>query len=80
MEIRQIACVMAVGRHYSMLLSARVEVTASTSERWFAFANAMDMESVLPRWQTLDRKLDQDTGRSLHQCCAADVLAARVLE
>ena len=78
-QIRHVAG-MALARHHAVLVVARIEMRPGGFKRRLAFADGMNVESVLAGRQPLELKLDQNASRRLHQVDIADRLAAGILE
>src|SRR5262245_7272618 len=79
-EIGHVTGVGPVGRHHPMFLLVGIEVSTGGHEGWLAFANAVDVESMLSRRQSFYREGNQHAGRRLGQSRAADILAVFILQ
>src|SRR5262245_47291199 len=79
MQIRQIACMTCADQH-AVLLMVRVEVRSRGRKGWIAFANLVQVDSILTRLQILEGKLDEQTAAGLHQVGGADGITFLVLD
>src|SRR5262249_14732585 len=80
MEVRHVAG-MTVARQHAVLFIGGIEVRACRVEgRRVALTDGMDMERMLARRHSFERKLEQDSGWSLQEIDATDLLAPLVVK
>jgi hypothetical protein len=58
MQVRHVAGMLSLGGHHPVFLSCGIEMPAGSRERRLAFANRMNVKSVLTRRQSFDGELD----------------------
>src|SRR5262249_647498 len=80
MQIRHVTGMLSIGGHHAVLLFCRIKMSAGSGERRLAFADGMDVKSVLARRQSFDGQIDQYARRSLRQSGRPDVLAIGILQ